>query len=253
MDASLSGMSAIITGCRGIGRGIALAYANSGARVALVDKDATTAQGTAEEVRAAGADALPITGDVRLRADCERAVAETVDTLGGVDILVNCAIETGAGRLVDHTDEDFKSAWESGVLAAFRMMQLCYPYLRVAAPRSSVINFGSAAGTEGHAGLAAYAATKEAIRALSVVAAREWGPEGIRVNVIVPFANSPGMLSWAQAEPELHRATLARTPLQRAAETETDIGAVAVFLASEMGRYITANTIMADGGGSMFR
>ena len=103
------------------------------------------------------------------------------------------------------------------------------------------------------AGFAGYAAAKEAIRALTRVAAREWGPMGIRVNAICPFASSEGMQGWSQLDPEGYRASIERMPLQRVGDCEADIGRVVAFLASDDAAYLTAHTFMVDGGSGMFR
>ena len=117
----------------------------------------------------------------------------------------------------------------------------------------SIINFGSGAGTQGLPGEGPYAAAKEAIRGLTRVAANEWGPEGIRVNVICPFANSPGMVAWSKMDPKGYEATIGRIPLRRAGDCEMDIGGVAVFLASDESAYVTGQTMMVDGGMGSFR
>jgi len=117
----------------------------------------------------------------------------------------------------------------------------------------SIINSGSAAGTEGLAGFAGCAAAKEAIRALTRVAAREWGPMGIRVNAICPFANSEGMQGWSQLDPEGYRGSIERAPWQRVGDCEADTGRVVAFLASDNAAHLTAPTFMVDGGSGRFR
>jgi NAD(P)-dependent dehydrogenase (short-subunit alcohol dehydrogenase family) len=251
---TLDGKVAIVTGAgRGIGRGIALAFAKAGADIAVVEKDPETAAQTAHEVRALGRRGEAIIGTVRERQACETAVRQTLDALGGIDILVNNANEARASiPFVDHTDEDVIIAWESGVMATFWLMRACFPHL-VARGGGSVINLGSAAGTEGLAGFAGYAAAKEGIRALTKVAAREWGPHGIRVNTICPWANSPGVQRWAEGQPDLFRAFIDRVPLGRLGDCEADIGAVAVFLASDGAAYVTGQTLFVDGGSGGYR
>ena len=95
---------------------------------------------------------------------------------------------------------------------------------------------------------AAYAAVKEGIRALSKVAAREWCPDGITVNVITPFANSPSWTAYVESNPEATQAQLDGTPLRRIGDCEADVGRAAVFLASEDGAYVTGHTLPVDGG-----
>jgi NAD(P)-dependent dehydrogenase (short-subunit alcohol dehydrogenase family) len=245
---------ALITGAaRGIGRGMALAFAKAGIDLALVDIADADCEATASAVRALGCRAFAIAADIGTRAGCVTSMQAAVRQLGGLDILVNNAIKTRVGHsLVDHTDEDMAMNWETGALATFRLMQLAHPHL-VAAGGGSVINFGSGNGTEGIAGMAAYAASKEAIRALSKVAAREWGRSRIRVNVVCPFANSPAMDKFAVEYPGLFQATLDQSMLGRIGDCEMDIGSVAVFLASDASSFVTGQTIMVDGGLHGFR
>ncbi|MDV7268213.1 SDR family oxidoreductase, partial [Rhodococcus oxybenzonivorans] len=98
-----------------------------------------------------------------------------------------------------------------------------------------------------------YAAAKEAIRGVSRVAANEWAADGIRVNVICPFAATEGVLAWQAAFPERAAASVAKVPLQRIGDPETDIAPVAVFLATDDSRYMTGQTLMADGGSIKLR
>jgi NAD(P)-dependent dehydrogenase (short-subunit alcohol dehydrogenase family) len=111
-----------------------------------------------------------------------------------------------------------------------------------------VINFGTGAAMSGMPTQASYAAAKEAIRAISRVASSEWGPEGVRVNVICPFANSPGVEEWAKYAPEAFASQISKVSLRRIGDCETDIGAAAVFLASDLAAYVTGQTLMVDGG-----
>ena len=128
-------------------------------------------------------------GSVRERSDCEAIVAAAVEQFGGVDVLVNNAQQVPIGPLDECTDDDMYTAWESGALAAFRLMQLCHPLMK-AHGGGAIVNLGSGAGTEGLAGLGAYAVAKEGIRALTKVAMLEWGADNIRVNTICPWARS---------------------------------------------------------------
>src|SRR2546421_8423349 len=164
---TLDGRFAIVTGGgRGIGRGIALALAKAGAGIAILERDPETGPRTVEAIDALGGDAFVHTGSVRERADCEAVVGAAVDRFGGVDVLVNNAQQVPMGPLDGCTDDDMYTAWESGTLAAFRLMQLCHP-LMAARGGGAIVNLGSGAGTEGGAGLGADAVAKEGIRALT--------------------------------------------------------------------------------------
>jgi NAD(P)-dependent dehydrogenase (short-subunit alcohol dehydrogenase family) len=125
-------------------------------------------------------------------------------------------------------------------------MRAAYPHL--VRTRGNVINFGSGAAFDALPTQGAYAAAKEAIRTVSKIAAVEWGPQGVRVNIVCPFANSPGVQAWAQYAPDDYQSQLSKVPLRRIGDCETDIGAAAVFLASDAASYITGHTLMVDGG-----
>ena len=141
--------------------------------------------------------------------------------------------------------------FDTGFRGSFRFMQAAYPHLK--ASRGKVINIASGAGLDGLAGQSAYGAAKEAIRALSKSAAREWGRDGINVNIICPLANSPGVATLLELAPEMEKRMTANQPLGRIGDCEEDIGPVAVFLASDDSRYVTGHTLPADGGNSMVR
>jgi NAD(P)-dependent dehydrogenase (short-subunit alcohol dehydrogenase family) len=246
----LDGKAALVTGAgRGVGRGIALALARAGAGVVVLERDPDTGARTAEEIGELGGDALAVAGDVRVRADCERAVTAAVDRFGGVDVLVNNAQQVPMGPLDGCTDDDMYAAWESGALAAFRLMQLCHPLMR-ARGGGTIVNLGSGAGTQGLPGLGAYAVAKEGMRALTKVAMLEWGRDNVRVNTICPWARSE---YWDGLDEREREARLRRNPLRRIAEPEADIGGVVVFLASDAGSYVTGQTIHLDGGNMAFR
>ena len=253
---TLGGKVALVTGAgQGIGRGIALALAKAGADVVVLERNAETGARTAAEIEgldAVGdrsATAISIVGDVRMRADCEAAVAAAVERFGGVDVLVNNAQQVPTGPLDACTDDDMYAAWESGALAAFRLMQLCHP-LMTERGGGAIVNLASGAGTEGLAGLGAYAVAKEGIRALTKVAMLEWGADNVRVNTICPWARSN---HWDGLDDRERAARLRRNPLRRIGEPEADIGGVVVFLASDAGSYVTGQTIHVDGGNMAFR
>jgi NAD(P)-dependent dehydrogenase (short-subunit alcohol dehydrogenase family) len=249
-DQSLEGKVAIVTGGgRGIGRGIALALAKQGASIAVLERDADTGSRTVDEIQALGAEAITHAGSVRERSDCEAIVAAAVERFGGVDVLVNNAQQVPTGSLDECTDDDMYTAWESGALAAFRLMQLCHP-LMTARGGGAIVNLGSGAGTQGLPGLGAYAVAKEGIRALTKVAMLEWGVDNIRVNTICPWAEND---YWDNLTDRQRAARLRRNPLERIGDPEADIGAVAVFLASDAGSYVTGQTIHVDGGNMAFR
>jgi NAD(P)-dependent dehydrogenase (short-subunit alcohol dehydrogenase family) len=248
-EGALEGKVALVTGAgQGIGRGIALALGGAGARVVVLERNADTGAHTVAEIDRGGGEALVVTGDVRVRTDCEAAVTAAVERFEGVDVLVNNAQQVPMAPLDACTDDDMYAAWESGALAAFRLMQLCHP-LMAARGGGAIVNLASGAGTEGQVGLGAYAVAKEGIRALTKVAMREWGVDGVRVNTVCPWARTD---YWDTLTEREQQARVRRNPLRRIGEPE-EIGAVVVFLASDAGSYVTGQTIHVDGGNMGFR
>jgi NAD(P)-dependent dehydrogenase (short-subunit alcohol dehydrogenase family) len=239
---------AIVTGGgRGLGRGIAQELAREGAAVVIAELDPATAERTAREIEATGGRALAVTTDVRERAQVEAAVAETLRAFGRIDVLVNNAqLQRQQLRFEDTTDDDMDVVLGSGVLGTFRFMQACLPALRRRGGR--IVNVASAAGLVGYAGWASYAVSKEGIRALTKVAAREWGQHGINVNVICPVAETPSFQEWSRNHPGLAKAMLDGIPLGRLGDPRADVGRAVVFLASSDADFVTGLTMMVDGG-----
>lgn len=238
----------LVTGAaQGLGRGIALAFASAGYDVAIVDVKAGLIDEATEELRSRGAEAVGMVGDVSVREDVERFVADAVDRLGRVDVLVNNAQGGGAPTSILETSvEKAELTWRSGFMGTLHCMQVTYPHL--VATSGSVINVVSGAALSATPNYSIYASTKAAIRTLTRVAAVEWGPVGIRVNAISPSAATPALMAWAEQNPQEYAKRVSDIPLGRLGDAERDIGAVAVFLAAPAASYITGDTIVADGG-----
>jgi NAD(P)-dependent dehydrogenase (short-subunit alcohol dehydrogenase family) len=249
----LDGKVAIVTGAgRGIGRGVALELGKEGANIVVVDLVGDASVRTAGEIESHGVRTLPVACDVSRREGVKAAVAACVRSFGIVDILVNAAQSMRQDVLFqDTTDEDMALALGSGLMGTFYFMQECFQYMKEHGGK--IVNFASAAGLEGHSGWTAYAASKEAIRALTRVACHEWGIYKINVNVVCPLAASPNMLAWGEANPGMLDLIAGMTPLRRLGDCENDIGRAVVFLASSDSDYITGQTLMVDGGQTMLR
>ncbi|MBW2361196.1 MAG: SDR family oxidoreductase [Deltaproteobacteria bacterium] len=251
----LEGRVALVTGAgRGIGRGVALALAQEGAAVAVADIDADGASETAALLEAQGARARATQADVGTRANCEAAVAAAVEAFGDLDILVNNAAWTPTPglSLLEFDDATFGRVLETNLWATFWCMQAAHPHF-IRRGKGSIINFASGSGTRGTESQGAYAAAKEGIRGLSRVASREWGPDGIRVNIVCPFANSPGMIAWSKGDPASFEAAVAQIPLRRIGDCHEDVGRVVAFLASDDAAYVTGQTMWVDGGSGSVR
>jgi NAD(P)-dependent dehydrogenase (short-subunit alcohol dehydrogenase family) len=256
----LEGKTAIVTGAgRGIGRGIAIAYAREGANVVVASRTKSSIDATVSTIQAEGGDVIGVTCDVGRRDEVFTAVAKTVAAFGTVDILVNNAQGFGTERrptgtprpipLEDFDEEEWEYTFRTGVLATLWGMKAVFPWMK--GRGGKIINFGSWLGQIGGEGTAAYNATKEAIRALSRTAAREWGKYRINVNVINPAVATDAMRGYFDAHPEQADAMLAQVPLRRWGDAVKDAGGLAIFLASSDADYLTGMTFQLDGGASM--
>lgn len=246
----LAGKVALITGGgQGVGRGIALALARRGAKVALIGRTPAKLEAVAAEI---GNEAACFAADIKDAAAVTAAVHAVADRFGGIDILVNNAQEVPLGPLLAVEDNAFEAGFASGPLAPFRLMKACHPWLRERGG-GTIINLASSAAVRWDmSNYGAYAAVKQATRALTRAAAAEWGPDNIRVLAIAPHANSPGLQGWIDNNPEEAEAFFRTIPLRRVGDCETDIGeAVAALCGPDFG-YLTGATIPLDGGQAHF-
>lgn len=163
-----------------------------------------------------------------------------------MSVLVNNAHASRQAPLLQTTQEMLDLSLGTGFYPTLWLMQACHAQLKANA--GAVINFASGAGIDGQATQTSYAAAKEAIRGISRVAANEWGPDNINVNLISPLALTEGVEAYISANPGMEERLLARTPMRRFGDPESDIGRAAVFLASDDANYITGQTLMVDGG-----
>jgi NAD(P)-dependent dehydrogenase (short-subunit alcohol dehydrogenase family) len=244
---ALAGKAALVTGGgQGLGYDMARAFADEGMKLVLTGRVQEKLEEKAAILENQGAEVLAVAGDVGRRSTADDAVARTLDAFGRLDVLVNNAQTLSLPvPLVEQDDALIEAIIGSGLYGTIYFMQAAHPAL--AQQGGAVINLGSGQGLVGGWGTASYAAAKEGIRALSKVAAREWGRDGIRVNTICPGAWSPSMDEWFKDKPEELETMLAQAPLGRFADGYRDIGRLAVFLAGP-DCFMTGQTFYIDGG-----
>ena len=239
----------IITGGgKGIGFGVAEAFLEAGYRVVITGRHQESLDQAKEKLESLyNGEVLSIVADGTKVSNVKMVVSETIKKFGRIDVLINNAQASKSGKmLVEHTDEDFYLAIESGLYATFYYMRECFPYLKET--QGSVINFASGAGLFGRIAQSSYAASKEGIRGLSRVAATEWGPDNINVNVVCPLVMSQELAKWKEENPDIYNKTIGSIPMGRFGDAKKDIGATCLFLASEGASYITGETITLQGG-----
>jgi NAD(P)-dependent dehydrogenase (short-subunit alcohol dehydrogenase family) len=244
---TLGSKVAIVTGAgQGVGEGIALALADAGAAVVVAGRTLSKVESTRDRIKQRGGRSVAVQCDVNSPASLDHCVRATVEAFGGINILVNNAQQVPLGSLLEVSDEAFQAGWSSGPLATFRMMKLCYPHLK---GDGSIINLASAAGRRWDmSNYGAYGAVKESIRVLTRAAACEWGPDNVRVNVILPHALSPGLKWWLENKPDEAAEFMSTIPLRRLGDCEGDIGKFVVLLCSDEAGYVSGQSIALDGG-----
>jgi NAD(P)-dependent dehydrogenase (short-subunit alcohol dehydrogenase family) len=250
---SLVGTTALITGGGGgMGRGIATAMAQAGADVVLLGRTLSKLHTVASELEPFGHRVLCLQGDVTDRDGMFEAAARIDAEFGGLDTLVTAAYDSRVGLLTNLGPEDARADWDSGFLGALWSMQACHPLLK--RRKGTIINLDAATGLKPDTtSFALYASTKEAIRSLSRTCALEWGPDGIRVNTLIPLAKTGSFDEWAGRNPDAFRAIVDSIPLGYLGDPAIDVGPAAIFLAGPAARFITGTTLMADGGRGYLR
>lgn len=245
----LSGRVALITGAaEGIGRGMALRFAGEGGAVLVADLNEEKGRATAEELVQHGARAEFRRCDVTRQEEVAATVAACVEAFGAIDILVNNAYRGGSVTAIERkSDRDFAASFAINLFAAKWSMEAALPHMK-AGGWGRIINMCSLNGTNAHMGTADYNVGKEALRAYTRSAAREWARFGICANIICPGAATAGFQQFKAMQPEVAAASEAANPMGRLGDPEKDIAGVALFLASEDARYLTGNTLFVDGG-----
>jgi 3-oxoacyl-[acyl-carrier protein] reductase len=242
MKVDLSGKTAIVTGStRGIGRAVARALAESGARVAVVGRNQATAALVAGEI---GNEAAGFACDVADTAQVAQLIADVEKEFGGIDILVNNAGITKDNLVMRLKDEDWDDVLNANLRGAFAAIRAVSRGM-MKKRSGRIINMASVVGLMGNKGQANYAASKAGLIALTKSVAKELGARGILVNAI-----APGFIETEMTDamtPEARAALNGLIPLERLGKPE-DIANAVVFLASDQASYITGQVLVVDGG-----
>jgi NAD(P)-dependent dehydrogenase (short-subunit alcohol dehydrogenase family) len=248
---SVAGKVIVVTGAgRGVGKGIALHLAKGDAAVVIAEWKPDLLAAAVTELEGLGATVLGVQCNVMEREEIDAMVAATLERFGRVDGLVNNAQTfRPLAPLAEVTEDDVDVFYRSGVKGTLWAMQAVHPHM-AARGFGRIVNFASSMGITGGTGFAAYNASKEAIRALTRTAAREWAPDGIVVNCIAPAAADHH--GEAAKQSEGYRIFVESCPMGRQGDPELDIGPLAWFLCSDACRYLTGHTFMADGGAFMW-
>ena len=242
MTGELSGRVAMVTGAAsGIGRASALAFAEAGARVAVLDVDATSLSATAQKVQAAGGEVLELVVDVTDAAAVAAAVTATLDAFGSLDAAHNNAGVAGPYLPLDeYPPEEFHRVLQVDLVGVWHCLRAQIPVMRRQGS-GAIVNTSSMLGDAAMANNGAYVAAKHGVNGLTRAAALELAGTGIRVNAIAPGVTRSGMTSGVSDE------LLRTVPLGRIAEPE-EIAAAAVWLCTSGASYVTGAVLAADGG-----
>lgn len=243
----LEGKLALVTGAaRGIGRAIALAYANAGARVIVSDLSEAACADTRAAIEAAGAQAWSFALDVTDVEACQRLAARVEKEIGDLQVLVN-----NAGLMIrepvdsPRAHEAARRLMDVNYFGTFNMMQAFLPALR--RTRGCVVNIASGAALTGLHHCVGYSPSKGAVKMLTQAMTADLGKDGIRVNAIAPGVIETAMTESTRNDPERLGRFMARIPAGRLGRPE-EIAGPAVFLASDLASYVNGITLPADGG-----
>jgi len=249
---SLTGKRALITGgASGIGRATALLFAREGAAVAVVDLDEVGGQAIVREIANNGGQAIFVRCDVSRAADCQRAVQQTVDKLGGLDILFNNAGIIRRATVIDTTEEEWERVMAVNVKSIFLLSKYAIPIMEQVGG-GVIVNTASGWGLVGGANAVSYCASKGAVVNMTRAMALDHGRQNIRVNCVCPGdTDTPMLRNEAQqlgASEEGFLTEAADRPLQRIGKPQ-DIAQAVLYLASDASSFVTGATLVVDGGG----
>jgi len=241
----LQGRVALITGAgQGIGRAIALRFAEEGAKIVVVDVVEASAQAVVREIRAAEREALAVVCDVTRRDQVSALVQQALDAYGQIDILGNNAGITRDARLIKMTEDEFDRVIDVNLKGVFNLTQAVAPHM-IERGYGRIISTSSVVGLYGNFGQTNYVATKAGVIGMTRVWARELGPKGITANAVAPGFIATDMIKTVPEK--VIDGMIERTPVRRLGTPE-DIAAAYLFLASEEASFVNGVVLSVDGG-----
>ena len=244
---SLKGKVAIVTGgSRGIGKAIALGFAEAGADVVVASRTMPDLEKAAQEIEALGRRALAAQTNIAVKSEVDNMVAKTLDKFGTIDILVNNAAINVMRPLVDLREDGWDKVMNVDLKGYFLCSQAAAKVM-IGKQSGNIINIVSTGATKAAPGLGAYSIAKAGVVMLTKLLAVELAGYNIRVNAIGPYLVKTAFSQPMWADPEACKSLESSIPLGRLAEAE-DVMRTALFLASETSSYITGQTIFLDGG-----
>jgi dehydrogenase/reductase SDR family protein 4 len=245
---SLSRKVAIVTGAsKGIGLATAEIFAAAGAQVVISSRKQATLDTVAGHLKERGYDVMAIACNVGDPDAVKNMVSETVERYGQIDILVNNAATNPVYGPINETSLDaYDKIMHVNVRAPFQLMKLCFPYL-IASTSGSVINISSIGGLSPEDGLGIYSVSKAALISLTKACAKEWAAHGIRVNAICPGLIKTKFSQALWNNEGIMEKMMDQLALKRIGES-AEIGAAALYLASNASAYTTGAVLTVDGG-----
>ncbi len=239
----MDGKIALVTGAkRGIGRGIALTFAEAGANVAVCGRNITDLQPVANEIKSLGRKAIAIKTDVSSKTEVENMVKAVVSEFGTIDILVNNTIVYATGSLVDLPEANWESTINAGLKGYYLVSQAIAKQVMIPAKKGSIVNLGSTAGIRPTGWQGAYSIIKAGCMMMTQLMAVELAQYNIRVNALAPT-----VVKTETTNEALLKAFMEQLPLGRLTEL-SELTAAALFLASDAASYISGHVLVVDGG-----
>ena len=239
---------AIVTGgSRGIGKAVALAFAEAGAKVVVASRKQEGLDAVVEQIEAQGGTALAVATHVGRKDALATLVERTVETFGGIDILVNnAATNIHFGPMMTATSSQWDKIMDANLRSAFLLSQQVIPLIKERGG-GKIINMASVAGVKPSPAMGVYSVSKAGLIMLTQVWAQELGPFNIQVNAIAPGVIKTRFSSALWQTPAIAQAVQDNTPLGRLGEVEDVVGA-ALYLASPLSDYVTGTVMLIDGG-----